>query len=415
MIRLEQRLFLLLVALLPFFRPFFVRVRGVGPIVIAADFVFVLTVLAWLVSLARGHATIRWSRFYIFGGLYLAALALSVPFSAEPTTSLIKLPGEMYLVGIAVLAINLVRDWDDLKPVLTMWAAATAVVALAGVTGTLLFYAGWRSLDVNFALERFGSLPPGNYPRLRATFENANAMCTYMGVGLMILPLMHALGWIRTAWYGAISTAAWITAILSLSPGLGGLLLARGWWEWKRHGEDPGRRLLARAALAAGIAGAAFFFAAVLIEPSPRSGSAAPIVMGRPLEPSPRVLLWGRAIESIAARPIVGKGVGTNLEPMLYVSAAGERQRLADPHNVWLSVGVQSGLVGLAAFIALVVYVWRCSRRLDDDDEPRTLTKLAFRGAFASILFYQGLSGSFENSRHLWLLIGLIVSIGDEA
>jgi O-antigen ligase len=295
-----------------------------------------------------------------------------------------------------------------------MWMASTAVVALVGVSSLVLFYAGVRSQSVNFALERFGSLPPGNYPRLRATFSNANMMCSYMGIGLMFLPLVKALGWIRTAWYGAVSAAAWLTALLSLSPGIGGLFLARGLWEWQRRGDDPRRRLAAAAALTVGIGVAVAFFLAILVEPSPRGDGSGMTVMGRHVEASPRLRLWRKSFQQIAEHPVIGAGVGTSLEPLEYATASGQVQRLTDPHNVWLSVSVQSGLVGLASFVMLVAYVWWCARPLPSDASRTGLTKLALRGAFVSVLLYQGLSGSFEDARHVWVLMGLMVCVGDD-
>ncbi len=414
MIRLEGRLFLLFVALLPLFLPVDFRILPAGPVLIAADFTFLAAVLAWLVGLARGRTTLRPSAFYLFAGLYLGAFALSVTASPDPVRSLLLLPREAYLVAIGVLTINIVRSWDDVKRVAQIWVASTAVVGLTGLAAVVLFYLGWRTQQINVALERFGSLPPGNYPRIRATFINANTMCTYMGVSLMILPLAQALGWIQTAWCRIVSAVAWTTALLSLSPGIGGLVLARGWWEWRRRTADAQARMAGRLALAAGIAAAMAFLAAVVVEPAPAGDRPYFVVMGRQVEPSSRVMLWGRAVQSIAARPVMGNGVGAEVEPLFYTAASGQRQRLTDPHNIWLSVGLQTGAIGLAAFVALVIYLWRCTRPSATDDSRLALSKLALRGAFISVVLYQGLSGAFENARHLWVLMGFMVAVGDE-
>jgi O-antigen ligase len=412
--RLEGRLFLLFVALLPIFEPLFWSLGQGGPIVIAAEGVFVAAAFGWIVSLARGRASLRPTPFYLFAGAYFGAFVLSAFVSADPSASMIKLPGEAYLVAIAVLTFNVVRTHRDLRLVLLMWVAATGVVGMVGIAGVVLFYAGVRSAEINLALGHYGSLPPGNYPRVQATFANANALCTYLNISLLLLPAAHVLGWLRTRQYRLVSALAWPTALLTLSPGIGGLLLSRGLWEWGRRGENARRRRWGWWTLALGLAAAVAFFLATLVDPAASASTGELRVLGRAVAPSPRVLLWGRALQEVPAHPVFGKGVGTRLEPMWYRTASGELQSLSDPHNVWLSVLVQSGVLGLATFVALIAYVWRCTRRTAADDESAVYAKLALRSAFAGVLFFQGLSGSWENARHLWVLMGLMVSVGDE-
>lgn len=414
--RVEQLLFLLFIALLPLFFPRDFRLPGLGPLIIWADVVFAATAIAWVISLARGRTRIRWSRFYVFAGLYYASLCLAAAVSINLRASLLRLPGEAYLVAIGVMTVNLVRSWADLRRVSVAWLVGTAATALVGVAGVLFFYgAGLRSQEANTALERFGSLPAGNYPRLRASFANANMLCTYMGVSLAMLLVSRALGWIRASWFLALGAASWFTALLSLSPGIGGLLLAQGLWTWNREGRDPRRRRLAGLVLAAGIAGAVAFLAATVIEPVGRGNGPAlrvPII-DRTIEPSIRVLLWQRALNTFLAYPIAGQGLGTRLAPMTYVAASGEVQTLHDAHNMWLSVAGQAGIIGLAAFLSLVVYAWRCTARRSGDDERLATVKLGLRLAFVSLVLFQGLSGSFENTRHMWVLMGLIASVGE--
>ncbi|MGE0702870.1 MAG: hypothetical protein AB7P22_02930, partial [Vicinamibacterales bacterium] len=199
--RIEQRLFLLFVALLPVFQPLYIRLRGSGPIVIMADVVFAVTTLAWIVALLRGTASLRFNGFHVAAGAYFAALCLSALFSIDPATSVVKLAGAAYLIGIAVLAISLVRTWEEFSHVLQIWIASTAVVALAGIAGILLYVAGFRSPDQNFALSGFGCLPPGDYPRIRATFVNPNLLCSYLGIGLMLLPFLRSVDRARRAWH----------------------------------------------------------------------------------------------------------------------------------------------------------------------------------------------------------------------
>ncbi len=408
--RIEQRLFLLFVALLPLFQPFYIRLRGSGPIVVLADVVFAVTTLAWLIALLRGTASLRFNGFHIAAGAYFSALCLSAFFSVDPAVSVVRLVGAAYLIGIAILAISLVRTWEEFSHVLQIWVASTAVVSLVGIAGLLLYFAGFRNSGQNFALSGFGSLPAGEYPRIRATFANANLLCSYLAISLILLPFMSRVDRARRAWYGVVGAGAWITALWSLSPGVGGLFLSRGIWEWKqRRDEGPSRRLIAGAALSAGLAAAVVFFAAALVDPA-RAGDASLTLSA--IEPSPRIEMWKRSFQTFAEHPIVGQGIGTGTATFNYVAASGERQALTDAHNVWLSVAMQSGMLGLAAFIAVVAYAWWRSSPWAGDNHRVSGLKLALRCALVGALFYQGLTGSFEEARHIWLVIGLMVCAG---
>jgi len=407
--RIEQRLFLLFVALLPVFQPLYVRLFGSGPIVIVADVVFVVTTLIWIVALFRRTASLRFNGFHVAAGAYFVALCLSALFSIDRTASLVKLVGAAYLIGIAVLAISLVRTWEELSHVLHMWIASTAVVALVGIAGLLLFIAGFRSPDQNFALSGFGSLPAGLYPRIRATFANANLLCSYLAIGVMLLAFMLSIDRARRAWYLVVSAGAWMVAMLSLSPGIGGLFLSLGIWEWRRRGDDASRRAFAGAALGTGIVAGVALFAAALVDPSRLDdGGLALSAIG----PSPRVEMWRRSFQVFLEHPIVGQGIGTGADTFNYLAASGQPQALTDAYNVWLSVAMQSGVLGVSAFIGLVAYAWRRSAPWGGDNHRISGLKLALRCALVSSLFYQGLTGSFEEARHIWLVFGLMVCAG---
>ena len=53
------------------------------------------------------------------------------------------------------------------------------------LVGVVLFYAGRRTPDENFAVSVFGSVPTGDYPRVRGLFLNANMACGFLIAGLV--------------------------------------------------------------------------------------------------------------------------------------------------------------------------------------------------------------------------------------
>lgn len=86
---------------------------------------------------------------------------------------------------------------------------------------------------------------------------------------------------------------------------------------------------------------------------------------------------------------------------VLYQNPSGYLEHLSDAHNTFLNVAVQAGIFGLAALFLLLLGVVQVYRRAESFD-VQVLT-FAFLNAFA----YQGLGGSFEDARHLRVLLGL--------
>ncbi len=104
---------------------------------------------------------------------------------------------------------------------------------------------------------------------------------------------------------------------------------------------------------------------------------------------------------------MTGKGLGQPACAVSFQNTDGSYSMLTDAHNVFLSVAAQSGSLGLAAIIALSFYLWRLGRRSDDP-----AVKLIW-AAFVSAFLYQGTVGAYEEARHLWLLIGILVAASD--
>jgi len=106
-----------------------------------------------------------------------------------------------------------------------------------------------------------------------------------------------------------------------------------------------------------------------------------------------RVLVWKNVIERTAPDLLLGRGTGATTADLAYTQLSGERQVLADAHNMYLNVLGQAGLIGLAAFVIMVFALTRRCR-LKTKDAFLLTTSCAFAGAF----LYQGLTGSFEDA-----------------
>jgi putative inorganic carbon (hco3(-)) transporter len=406
---IAQWLFLLLVVSLPLVRPFNTRLFGLQTPF--TDFIFIAVFLFTAAAVLRREIVVRFDRFYFFIGLYAAALALSTVFSEQPGRSVVKLAGEFYLFALALVAFHLALDKSFFPRVAAAWLTGTVITAAASLAGFVLFYAGYKLQSNNYFLSHFGSLPAGNYPRIHALFANANMMCNYLNVSLMFALWAERSGRLKKTPALLLQAGIWASALFTFSPGLGGMFLSAGIWYWNSF-RERGRVFLSRAALAGGAAAAVFFAAAILVSPDTANTDqnfSLPLT-GRTFETSVRVLTWQSALDSFYRAPLTGRGTGIDPAFVDYETLGGQHQQLRDAHNVWLSVLGQSGLAGFAAFLLLSGFLaskMRIRASLSDESASR---RAALSCALIGAFFYQGLSGSFEDARHLWILFGLLAA-----
>ncbi len=408
--RIAKWLFLLLVVSVPLVRPFNFRISEF--VVPYTDIIFLSCFVFWLIAVLRGDALIRRDKLYFFLGFYALALAVSAVFSVEPARSFLKLAGELYLLSLAFLTFNLAEDRIFVKKIVAAWLVGTGVTALASIVGFALFYTGLETPVNNYFLSPPGSLPSGNYPRIHALFYNANMMANYLNVSIMLALAAGRLGWLKRTAAKLLQIATAFAVFFTLSPGIGGILLSVGVWYSSLARLRKSHRL-AIAFLGAGIAVGAIFLAASLVSPNTTNTDLEFSVPGTEitLEASSRLLLWREAMSTFVQYPITGKGVGTDVADLAYTTLSGQQQRLGDAHNIWLSVAAQSGLFGLAAFVLLTAWILRSTRLSFTDESEKDVLLTALSCAFLGAFIYQGLTGSFEDARHLWILIGLIAAV----
>lgn len=405
------------VAAVPFMQPFTLRLMGSA--VQPADALFGLVGLAWIAALATGAMKLRRGRFYVYLAAFFGAMLLTTALS--PSRSVGRLVIEIYLMGLGVLAYNLVRTGDDLRRTWAVWTATATVTAAAMLGSAALFYAaGLKDPKVNPILWTAGSLPTGNYPRVRGFFLNGNMTGAYLAVsacfavGLASSSDKHR----RLALAAGLAMSA--AALFTLSTALGGLAIAIGMFAWRyeaaraKAGGESGAKAGATRALKALLPLAGLFAAALLVYTAtyPKRGDA-----GLSLEPSPRWLTWGSSWESFLRHPMFGNGLGAPLADVHYFAARGVHEHLTDPHNAWLSVAGQMGAVGLAAFVAMLVWLGTALFERSKASEAeraggfdRAAPRMVLAGAMIVIL-YQTFSCSLEDMRHVWLAFGLMAGL----
>ena len=401
-------LFLLLIVSLPLVRPFNTVIFGL--LVPFTDFIFLAVFAFWLLALMRRETVLRFDKFYFFLAFYGLALIISTIFSVHPQKSFFKLLGEFYLFALAVLAFNLVQDKTFYKQITLAWLAGTALTILASLAGFVLFYIGFKTQADNYFLSHFGSLPAGNYPRIHALFANANMMCNFLNVSLLLAVLAEKTGWLQKIWARVLQSGIFLAAVFTFSAGLGGMFLSFGIWLWAIFRESR-KSLTSKFALVSAVVFAALVFGSTLI--SPDTDNTTQEFTGpfsdKKIEASVRVLVWETALENFRKFPLTGKGTGADSAFLQYRTLSGDNQILLDAHNVWLNVLGQLGILGFIAFLSMVLYLLsRCRFRFEELNEQNAF-HLAISCAFVGAFLYQGLSGSYEDARHLWILFGLLI------
>ena len=401
-------LFLLLIFSLGFMQPWAFSLSGF--LVHFTDLIFLITFSLWIFSLLLKKNDFRLSKFYIPLAFYLAAMILSAVFSEDPKQSFIKLLGGFYLIGLAVLAFNLVRTTEEAKKAVFFWLAATLISCLVSVISLLLFYADRSNPLLFYTLSHYGTLPPGNYARIRGTFLNPNMLCNYLNVSIMFSIAAFWLGWIGKKFFLVFLLFFSIAAFFTLSPGLGGIALSLSLWFWLVFSEKR-KFFLARTSLFSGISIAFIFFLMLLIMPNENPLSPYRINLpffANEIYPSERLLAWQGTLETLWQNPLFGRGLGLDVVWIKSIIASGQTHIVTDAHQLWLNVAGQMGFLGLAAIIFLSIFFFLRARPFKFENNPITILRISFGLAFVGAFLYQGLGGSFEDARHLWILIGLL-------
>jgi O-antigen ligase len=399
--------FLVLVFSLAFMQP---KLDSFGPAMTLTDPIFLIAAALFVVAVIARQAGLGFDRIYLVLVLYGAALGLSAIFSENARGSLFKLAGELYLIALAVLTFNVVCTPAMLKKTVLVWLAASGISALIGTVAVLFFYLGVSNVLTQFTFHYYGSLPPGNYVRIQGTFLYPSMLCNYLTVSLMMLLAARKLEWISRALAITLGVPISITIAFTVTPGIGGVLFAVGWWCYLVFSQR-GRPAMAGLAMAGGTLTLIAFlavstFTVIPLTTSPFSFS----VGGMRIHAAHRFLAWSGAVQTFVAHPIFGRGVGLGVAEVYVRTPSDTVELLTDAHNMFLNIAGQAGIVGVVSLILICIAVVRRSLPFDLTDANMLRTALGI--AFISAFLIQGLVGSFEDARHLWVLIGLVLSTG---
>lgn len=391
---MDRLLFLAVVASLPLMQPPLLAIDGYP--VVLTDALFLALAAQVAALFLRGRFRVQWSGFHTAIVAFVLASFLSAAF-AGTRHAFIKAAGSGYLGALGILASHYAQQRGVTRQIVWAWLGGTTVTMIAVVAGVILFAAGERS---NMFLYGYGSLIPGAYPRVQGLFLNANVLYTYLAVGIFFL-----LGLVHTGVMSVRLGYTWcavlvVGALFTLSPGLGGLALAASWWL------TPA--LNARTAAwvrVSGIGAAVAFVLSILLSPTMLERGSD--LRNAPLQPSSRVMAWRDSIATFVQHPLVGVGPGNDVAHVHYLNASHFQEFLTDAHNTFLSVLGQTGVIGFACFALMLAPMVARIRTTPDLSDAGTW-RTACEYALVAALLYPSLSGSFEDTRHVWVLLGLV-------
>lgn len=341
--------------------------------------------------------------------VFLGALLLSTLASPDVAHSL-RGYDRLWLVLAFFVAYHLVREGREIERLVSLLVFAAALVAAYGV---VQYFTG---LDLARALV-------GKAPDLDLVSVNP---ARYRTQGLhpsgityahnLLFPLAFATAWLGTArprWRRLALFAAWVAMVLALV-----FSFTRGVWlafavVVLMAGAARGyRHALVAAALLGGLV-----LLLVSLGPAVQRRARSSFDVAANLG---RSQIWGANFDMIVQRPLLGWGYGNykRFRTPFYARHP-SADTTAHAHNDFLQVWVDSGLVGLAAFLyvfwVVVADGWRTYRRLPSVAEP--LKSLVLGGTLAVIGFLVGgltqyNFGDAEVVIVLWFSVGLLLRSG---
>src|SRR5262249_9276205 len=158
----------------------------------------------------------------------------------------------------------------------------------------------------------------------------------------------------RALWFACcLATGIGLFATESRSS-FAGWFVGAGYLAWRQFRERPGHLLLA---VASGIA-ALFLAAAVVPTISVRTHRVLADLQ------EDRLRIWQTSFRILSASPILGTGRGTYSAVFDEWKRPGSENKWS-AHNLWLTLAVETGLVGFASVLWVVLTVLRESGRLE--------------------------------------------------
>lgn len=371
----------------------------------AVEICSVLLIVAW--GIERIHPATRSATLWrdrrlrnlaLALGAFIAACALSIPFSSFPALSLRAFFSKWleYLLLFVVLTDVAARPKVGLR----------AIGVLIFSSALVGFEALWQEFS-GVGLFRGHAIVSGssfaNFSRMTGPYENPGDLATYL---MVVIPVVLAglfiskgrVRWLLGTLLGVLILCMGRT--LSLGPWLG---LGAGLTIFVLSGRllRKSRRMVALIGIAVAITATVFL---------QHEGQLADIFSLQDIGKTDRVVMWQAAVGMIMDRPVFGVGLNTFMANYLDYWVGGEQMpRYA--HNCYLQMAAETGLIGLAAFLTLLGFLFRQLilglRRLTGWKALLFAALLASLGAFALHAAVDTNFYSLRQAALFWALSGV--------
>ena len=326
------------------------------PRLLILQIVLALTLATWLTS---GVRTLRLPAFGLPATVYLLVSAVSLLYATDPAAGLLELTKILSGFLLFVVVANHLQK-DGVLRILNVWVLTGAAISLLGIAEHL----GWRPFLI----------PSAGLPSATLGYRNIAAMYLIQSIPMALG--LFAVARSRTAvWTAALATAlmsaflvytrtrgAWIGLAGAALIALCFLITTRA-----AGNSAPAFPRLKRAAAAVALA----LFLALTLLPSglPKVGpqsidekkAGIETAVTSILSPGGgrgRLTMWRHTLEMIADRPILGVGLD-NWEFTYPPYDRGDKITVASepvrPHNDFLWIASELGLVGLTIYLWLLV------------------------------------------------------------
>lgn len=310
-----------------------------------------------------------------------------------------------WLAMAAFAAVVSSITWEEsrLKDLSVLVAIVTAILSLAAWAQNF-----WPQINAAFYIEG------GDRP-VFATFGNAGYLAAFLAFALPVIVVLSLQTKGKSALFAYVGTLALAVGALAFSGSRGGwagagAALLLGVFLWRRPSNT--KRLAALAAFMLLV-----FIGALLATPAPPGGREAPAqrLTAGPSTFEARVGYWRAALLTVVAHPLTGSGPDTfNLVyPKLSTRTSQELEPETvtdDPHNIFLQVAANYGLLPLALFMILLFKAYRVSWPQKRTASVPLLSGLMV-GTAGYLLTVQTNVNSWGTAFIPWLFIGISASL----
>lgn len=400
--RLSRFGFLAVVFSLAFMKPSIIL--G-GQRITVTDILFPISALLVLTTFLIGKRRFEWKPIYWLFLFYFGSLTISAVYSVDPQRSFIKLIGVGYLIGLAVLACESLTNENALRETVYAWLAGLTLSILIAAFSAIFY--PYIEIFESFTYH-LGAAPAGDYRRINSTFVSPAMFCNYLNVGLFLTFAAWMNGWLTNRKAVPLMVVIILTACLTVTIGIGVIFISVGVIVWTIKRKTCPK--VARACLITAFLAFIPYIIVAFVTIQPYKGL--PVgyeIAGFELFPSSRFLVWTDAIRTFFGDPLTGKGIGMPVANVVFRNSDGTMSLLTDAHNFILSIAAQGGLIGAVSIIGIFVYVVRLGLSKPDTDRYYSFN-IVICFAFIAGFGVQGLTGSFEDARHIWVLMGLFVA-----